>query len=473
MHLLFPLRLKWRSMAVAMLAAVMLVVLTAGSVLAQGHVANDGQTLEMQSPEVQQLYMSVWGDNAAMQWAADHNAAIGQVAPQAKHPRYDEVFHVAYTRSMDMELAGRITADVIARGTIDAFLAGMDMGVVYGYVPPPPPAPRSGGGGGGGGGGSSSGSGTTSTSTTTGTGLFEGVSFADIDVIRGAAASGIPGLPDVSVTYASPYAAVEYDLSDLPAGMALSGRQIEGTPRDLGSHSMTWTATQTDPGADTDAMATDDDRVVSSSLMFTIHVLAEARPVVPDSVPMFADDMLEYTFFAGEYVQIFLPAASGGVGDLTYTQSGLPAGGLDFNVGRREIHGTISDSSTATITVTDMNDTPAMDTLTVTITMTEDEMPTLANVSGMTTTVGQEFASAPLPASPAGNEPLTYSISGLPEGLSMNSDRQIVGRPSASNLGDEETTKDFTVTYKVVDSDPYGESDMAMVTFDITVNESS
>ena len=73
-----------------------------------------------------------------MQWAADHNAAIGQVAPQAQHPRYDEVFHVAYMRSMDMELAGRITADVIARGTIDQFMAGMDMGVLYGYVAPAP-----------------------------------------------------------------------------------------------------------------------------------------------------------------------------------------------------------------------------------------------------------------------------------------------------------------------------------------------
>ena len=125
-------------MAVAMLAAVMMTVLTAGSVLAQGHVANDGQTLEMQSPEVQAIYASVWGDNAAMQWAADHNAAIGQVAPQAQHPRYDEVFHVAYMRSMDMELAGRITADVIARGTIDQFMAGMDMGVLYGYVAPAP-----------------------------------------------------------------------------------------------------------------------------------------------------------------------------------------------------------------------------------------------------------------------------------------------------------------------------------------------
>ena len=138
MHASISLRSKWRSIAVALVTVGILTVLTAGIALAQGHVANDGQTLEKQSPEVQQLYTSVWGDNAAMRWVTDHNAAIGQVAPQAQHPRYDDVFHVAYMRSMDMELAGRITADVIARGTIDQFMAGTDMGVLYGYVAPAP-----------------------------------------------------------------------------------------------------------------------------------------------------------------------------------------------------------------------------------------------------------------------------------------------------------------------------------------------
>ena len=174
MHASIWLRSKWRSIAVALVTVVILTVTTGGIALAQGHVANDGQTLEMQSPEVQQIYVSVWGDNAAMQWAADHNAAIGQVAPQAQHPRYDEVFHVAYTRSMDMELAGRITADVIARGTIDQFMAGMDMGVLYGYVAPAPqPQPAAAPSGGG---SSSSTSSTSSTPSapTVGVGLLQG-----------------------------------------------------------------------------------------------------------------------------------------------------------------------------------------------------------------------------------------------------------------------------------------------------------
>ena len=55
-----------------------------------------------------------------------------------------------------------------------------------------------------------------------------------------------------------------------------------------------------------------------------IHVLSEARPVAPDSVPMFADETLSYSFFGNVYVQILLPAASGGVGDLTYTAPATP-----------------------------------------------------------------------------------------------------------------------------------------------------
>ena len=97
----------------------------------------------------------------------------------------------------------------------------------------------------------------------------------------------------------------------------------------------------------------------------------------------------------------------------------------------------------------------------------------------MTVVVGQIFASDPLPAATVDgdgdlNEPLTYSIIGdLPAGLSMNSARQIVGTPSASNLVDlpeGETTKAFMVMYKVVDSDPHGESDEDTANITITVN---
>ena len=223
--------------------------------------------------------------------------------------------------------------------------------------------------------------------------------------------------------------------------MTLTDRQIGGNPRDLGSYPMTWTATQTNPGADEDAETAEDNLVVSSSLTFTIHVLSEPRPVTPDSVPMFADDMLEYTFFEGDYVQIFL-AASGGVGDLTYTADEGLAGGLTLDAMRGEIYGIVESSVTATITVTDMNTPDAgTDTLTVMITMTANTQPSLSGAPDMDVVVGQIFASLPLPAATttgAGdlNEPLEYSVSGLPDGLSMNSARQIVGTPSASNIVD-------------------------------------
>ncbi len=124
-------------MAVAMVAASMMAVLTVGSVLAHGHVANDGQTLAMQSPEVQALFTSAHGDDAAAQWVSEHNAAIGPAQPAtpavSASADYFRVRHVAYTRSGDLDMA-----DVIARGTVDQFLAGMDMGVIYGYVAPAP-----------------------------------------------------------------------------------------------------------------------------------------------------------------------------------------------------------------------------------------------------------------------------------------------------------------------------------------------
>ena len=161
MNLISSLRLKPRSMVAAIMAAVMLTALTAGNVLAEDDpMAGDGQTLSSQPPEVQILFVSHYGDDAESQWVREHNAAIGYSMDgmgmddgmmdddmmdddmmdddmgmdAQKHPLYDKVFHVAYQRSGDMDLARDITESVIMRGTIEDFLAGRDMGVIHGYV---------------------------------------------------------------------------------------------------------------------------------------------------------------------------------------------------------------------------------------------------------------------------------------------------------------------------------------------------
>ncbi len=180
MNLISSLRLKPRSMIVAIMAATLLTALAAGNVLAEDDsmmMAGDGQTLSSQPPEVQILFVAHYGDDAEAQWVREHNEAIGysmmddgmmddgmmddgmmdddmmdddsmmdddmmdddsmmddDMMDPRKHPLYDKVFHVAYHRSGDLELARQITEDVIMRGTIEDFLAGRDMGVIYGVV---------------------------------------------------------------------------------------------------------------------------------------------------------------------------------------------------------------------------------------------------------------------------------------------------------------------------------------------------
>ena len=162
MNLISSLRLKRRSMVAAIMAAMMLTALTAGNVLAEDDsmmMAGDGQTLSSQPPEIQILFVSHYGDDAESQWVREHNAAIGysmggmgmddgmmddgmmdddmmddMEMDAQEHPLYDKVFHVAYQRSGDMDLARQITEDVIMRGTIEDFLAGRDMGVMHGVV---------------------------------------------------------------------------------------------------------------------------------------------------------------------------------------------------------------------------------------------------------------------------------------------------------------------------------------------------
>ena len=70
-----------------------------------------------------------------------------------------------------------------------------------------------------------------------------------------------------------------------------------------------------------------------------------------------------------------------------------------------------------------------------------------------------------LDAATGGNAPLSYSVSGLPPGLSFDSDsRTISGTPAA--LADGVTSVGFEVTYTVTDADDQSDSE----TFTITVN---
>ena len=143
---------------------------------------------------------------------------------------------------------------------------------------------------------------------------------------------------------------------------------------------------------------------------------------------------------------ISLPFATGGTRPYTYTLTGLPAG-LTWHSGSLQIRGTLDAnapaSSQVTYSVTDSAATPA--TVTHTFTITAIEPLKLDAPSGRTYTRGLTIVPYELPAATGGTGPYTYTLSGLPAGLSFDAaTREISGAASASGSAQ--------VRYSVTDS---------------------
>ncbi|MCY4109690.1 MAG: putative Ig domain-containing protein [Chloroflexi bacterium] len=542
---------------IAIMSAVLLVALTVGGALAD-HPANDGQRFSDQPPEVQALYAAVHGANADVQWVIDHNAAIGATAPAAQpgpatvdrsSDDWLRVNHVAYFRSGDLELAARIADSVIMRGTVEEFLAGTDMGVLYGYVPPAAPAPGApsgGGGGGGGGGGTPSGNGgaparaapaeftwsspqdqiwfvgevvdlilpvapgaddtTTYALPASGETLPDGLSFdADARKLGGITTATFTSATltytattssvnqtstltfDVVVYDAdtSPMFAADYSIDDITldldatatsgvaqtafADVASGGNgdityslspNVGWVSFDASSKVLTVTVTSAQSETFTYTATDHDGDMDSVTFMVTV------RLAVVDVDPTFGTTTVEdVTLLQVTGVhRMTLPEATGGNGNLTYTL--VPTSGtapwVTFNAASREatISRTGAQSETEfTYTATDEDgNNPA--TLTFNIPIEADTTPALAqaDIATGTLTVGVP-ASVQLAAATDGNAPLTYSVTGLPDGMNFNSgNRYLGGTPTAAG-----TT---TVTYTVVDND----GDTVSITFDITID---
>ena len=151
-----------------------------------------------------------------------------------------------------------------------------------------------------------------------------------------------------------------------------------------------------------------------------------------------------------------LPAATGGTGPLTYTLTGVPPG-LIFDPGTRTLSGTPSTNGTTVLiyTVTGANDASANTTFTVIVsgnfilftlnTNTPDnQFYTLDTaIPDLQLPAATEFTISFGGGSPTralSTRPLTYTLTGLPAGLSFNANtRTLSGTPS--------TAGSFTLTY--------------------------
>lgn len=490
-----------------------LVLTTLATALADQHpAAADGQRLEDQSAEVQALYRAVYGDDAEARWIAEHNAAIGasmmmddmmmdSMDPMSS-PYYDRIVAAAIARGagmMDMDLPHRIAADVISRGTEEAFLAGTDAGVLYGIGPSeadinaPPSAPAAAapsGGGGGGGGGTAAPAG--------GTGLFLRVpAIPTRTLLTSVAIADAIVLPEASVAPPPGYDPTEYTVSGLPSGLsvdttdrtAAAARTITGTPNYAGEYTVSYMASQKD-GDPTDDGENNADKKpeLRSTMTFTLIVAAQSAPEF-DSNTLAADGI---SLLAGSGMwETTLPGATKGNGDLVYSAT-LPDGTwLKFDKDSRGLSGTVptaAGTQTVTYSVADSDvDTADSDaaSITFTITVNADSKPVLpaaATIEAVAAiqagaTVGLHY-SAVLPEATGGvlvsdgatsapiNTPVTYSVSGLPSGLSFNADnRTINGVPNALPTG--VGSQVYQVKYMAEDDDG---DEASAVTFNLTVN---
>ena len=231
------------------------------------------------------------------------------------------------------------------------------------------------------------------------------------------------------------------------------------------------TADSDDEGNETIMLNGSATGLTSGSAQITISDAAVVKP--PDVMPLaFSEgtsiDDQQYT--AGTEIEAMpLPAASGGTGDVAYSVSELPAG-LSFDAATRMLSGTPEAATEEAVEVT-YTATAGEESATLTFSiMVNPPLQPLGDLGdlfgqflqenggagkanpadehgedGVIRAVVGEAYSLTLPEVMGGTPPLTYSVSGLPAGLSFDSaTRTISGTPEA--VSDAPVTVTYTVT---------------------------
>ncbi len=254
---------------------------------------------------------------------------------------------------------------------------------------------------------------------------------------------------------------VTYELTpEPPPGMTFEFRMVEPDPAHHIAMEKTWVliGTPTVPmeGTEYTYSATDADGDMT--------LISFGITVIEDLMPEFVEDTGARTSVEGFPVELELPGAMGGNGELTYSLSpGLP-GGLDFDAASRTISGTPEAPQALveyTLTATDA-DADAAD-LVFSLMVEEDVNPEFTEeVQNQTWIQDSEIAVLDLPGAEGGNGPFAYSISPeLPTGLTFwAGDQTILGTPT-------EVQERTIFVYRAVDAD----GDGVELTFSLEVVE--
>ena len=184
------------------------------------------------------------------------------------------------------------------------------------------------------------------------------------------------------------------------------------------------------------------------SIVFDYSVSAVVQP---PSIMAINDVNLQ----AGNPTYSYTPVNTGGQSSVVWSQIGLPAGWV-FSTATGAFSGAPGAEGTYNVTISASNAAigggSSSQSFVITVATVAAIAPTLPAVAPFNLTEGDAF-NATLPAASSGTAPITYTVTGLPSGLTFNSaNRSVSGFvPAASNI------TPITATYRATNATGYSE----------------
>ena len=211
-----------------------------------------------------------------------------------------------------------------------------------------------------------------------------------------------------------------YSVNGTCAGLTVTTSAVSGTPSSTGQCGITWTVRDTDGDTDTHSLQ--------------ISVAA-------DTSPTFASSGASEGAIVGQPFSFSRPSASGGNSPLTYSVSGTCPG---LTVTTSAVSGSPTTAGEYAITWTVTDADSDTDTYSLQVTVAADTSPTFASSStSRSAIVGQSFSFS-RPSASGGNSPLTYSVNGTCDGLTVTTSA-VSGKPT--------TTGQCGISWTVRDTD--------------------